>query len=74
MQDWHCHLLEAEAIWTGNGSRCFVLIRAFLGQSGKMQRNAVLVGGTGTGKTHLAIAIARHCIRSAARVITMRNG
>jgi len=31
------------------------------------QRNAVLVGGTGTGKTHLAIAIARSCIRSDAR-------
>src|SRR4030088_1887107 len=31
------------------------------------QRNAVLVGGTGTGKTHMAIAIARSCIRSAAR-------
>ncbi len=29
------------------------------------QRNAVLVGGTGTGKTHLAIAIARSCIRQA---------
>jgi hypothetical protein len=27
----------------------------------------VLVGGTGTGKTHLAIAIARSCIRSGAR-------
>ena len=27
------------------------------------QRNCVLVGGTGTGKTHLAIAIARNCIR-----------
>jgi DNA replication protein DnaC len=31
------------------------------------QRNAVLVGGTGTGKSHLAIAIARHCIRTGAR-------
>jgi len=31
------------------------------------QRNAVLVGGTGTGKTHLAIAIARSCIRTGAR-------
>ena len=33
---------------------------AFIAQ----QRNVVLVGGTGTGKTHLAIAIARSCIRS----------
>ena len=32
------------------------------------QRNAVLVGGTGTGKTHLAIAIGRACVRSGARV------
>jgi DNA replication protein DnaC len=31
------------------------------------QRNAVLVGGTGTGKTHLAIAIARSCIRAGSR-------
>ena len=31
------------------------------------QRNVVLVGGTGTGKTHLAIAIARSCIRTGAR-------
>jgi DNA replication protein DnaC len=31
------------------------------------QRNVVLVGGTGTGKTHLAIAIARACIRDSAR-------
>ena len=30
------------------------------------QRNAVLVGGTGTGKSHLAIAIARSCIRGGA--------
>ncbi len=29
------------------------------------ERNVVLVGGTGTGKTHLAIAIARACIRAA---------
>jgi DNA replication protein DnaC len=31
------------------------------------QRNAVLIGGTGTGKSHLAIAIARACIRGGAR-------
>ena len=31
------------------------------------QRNAVFVGGTGTGKTHLAVAIARACIRGGAR-------
>jgi DNA replication protein DnaC len=41
-----------------------VLIRdlasgAFLAE----QRNAVLIGGTGTGKSHLAIAIAPACIR-----------
>jgi DNA replication protein DnaC len=35
----------------------------FLGE----QRNAVLIGGTGTGKSHLAIAIARACIRGGAR-------
>jgi DNA replication protein DnaC len=27
----------------------------------------VLIGGTGTGKTHLAIAIARNCIRAGSR-------
>jgi DNA replication protein DnaC len=31
------------------------------------QRNIVLVGGTGTGKSHIAIAIARACIRGGAR-------
>jgi DNA replication protein DnaC len=37
------------------------------GQFVAAQRNAVLVGGTGTGKSHLAIAIARACIRGGAR-------
>jgi len=31
------------------------------------ERNVVLVGGTGTGKTHLAIAIARACLRDGKR-------
>jgi DNA replication protein DnaC len=31
------------------------------------QRNLVLVGGTGTGKTHLAVGIARACVRGGAR-------
>lgn len=31
------------------------------------QRNVVLIGGTGTGKTHLAVGIARACIRDGAR-------
>jgi DNA replication protein DnaC len=33
----------------------------------KVQRNAVLVGGTGTGKSHLATAIAANCVRNGAR-------
>ncbi len=33
----------------------------------EQQRNVVLVGGTGTGKTHLAVSIARACIRDGAR-------
>ncbi len=32
-----------------------------------LQRNLVLVGDTGTGKTHLAVGIARACIRGGAR-------
>ena len=36
---------------------------AFLAQ----QRNLVLIGGTGTGKTHVAVGIARACIRGGAR-------
>ena len=36
---------------------------AFLQQ----QRNLILIGGTGTGKSHLAIAIARTCIRDGAK-------
>ncbi len=31
------------------------------------KRNLVLVGGTGSGKTHLSVAIARACIRNRAR-------
>lgn len=31
------------------------------------QRNVVFIGGTGTGKSHLALAIARSCIKAGAR-------
>ena len=33
----------------------------------EQQRNAVLAGGTGTGKTHIAVAVARACIRNGSR-------
>lgn len=33
----------------------------------EQQRNLVLIGGTGTGKTHLAVGIVRSCIRAGAR-------
>ena len=33
----------------------------------EQQRNIVLIGGTGTGKSHLAVGIARACIRSGKR-------
>jgi DNA replication protein DnaC len=32
------------------------------------QRNAVLIGGTGTGKSHVSIAIGANCVRNGARV------
>jgi DNA replication protein DnaC len=32
------------------------------------QRNAVLIGGTGTGKSHIAIAIGANCVRNGVRV------
>ena len=33
----------------------------------EQQRNVVLIGGTGTGKSHLAVGIARACIRGGKR-------
>ena len=43
------------------------LVRNLAGGFIAQQRNVVLVGGTGTGKTHLAIAIARSFIRAGSR-------
>jgi DNA replication protein DnaC len=43
------------------------LVRDLAGGFVGQQRNVVLIGGTGTGKTHLAIAIARSCIRARLR-------
>ena len=39
----------------------------YTGQYLESARNVVLVGGTGTGKTHLAIALARHAIHQGKR-------
>ena len=36
-------------------------------KAGTRGANRPLVGGTGTGKTHLAVAVARSCIRKGAR-------
>ncbi len=33
----------------------------------ELERNAVIIGGTGTGKTHIAVGIARTCIRAGKR-------
>lgn len=45
-----------------------VLIRDLAtGEFLTQQRNVVFIGGTGTGKSHLAIAIARACIRNGAK-------
>lgn len=35
--------------------------------------NVAFVDGTGTGKTHLSVAIGFHCIRSGARVLDQLN-
>lgn len=45
-----------------------VLIRDLTtGEFLTQQRNVVFIGGTGTGKSHLAIAIARACLRNGAK-------
>ena len=41
------------------------------GQFLATQSNVILVGGTGTGKTHLAIAIARQMIRTGKRCVIL---
>jgi DNA replication protein DnaC len=51
---------------SGPGPRA-LLLRSNSSLSVADQRNLVLVGGTGTGKSHLAIAIARALIRSGLR-------
>ena len=44
------------------------MVRRMAGGSSTLAgRNLVFVGGDGTGKTHLAVAIARSCIRGGAR-------
>ena len=44
------------------------LVRDFAtGTFHQLQRNVIFVGGTGTGKSHLAISIVRACIRAGAK-------
>jgi DNA replication protein DnaC len=43
------------------------LVRDLIGGNFLAHQRNVVVGGTGTGKSHLAIAIARACIRGGAR-------
>ncbi|ESY46358.1 hypothetical protein X744_29790 [Mesorhizobium sp. LNJC372A00] len=62
-------VIRQDGVIVGEHARSFgrseTLIRELAnGTFAADQRNAVLVGGTGTGKSHLAIAIARALIRS----------
>ena len=43
------------------------LVRELHRRLPRAQRNAVLIGGTGTGKSHIAIAIGANCVRNGAR-------
>ncbi len=57
----------AEFDFTGSPINEGLLRELAIGTFLSQQRNTVLVGGTGTGKSHLAVAIARSCIRAGAR-------
>ena len=57
----------AQFVFDGTPVNAALVQHLASGASLAQQRNAVLVGGTGTGKSHLAVAIARSCIRGGAR-------
>ena len=57
----------AQFVFDGTPVNAVLVQHLASGASLAQQRNAVLVGGTGTGKSHLAVAIARSCIRGGAR-------
>ena len=57
----------ADFNFTGSAVNEGLVRELAVGRFLSQQRNAVLVGGTGTGKSHLAVAIARSCIRAGAR-------
>jgi DNA replication protein DnaC len=63
------HSILRRLAWLGADRFCRATLVNDLASFGLIarQRNVVLVGGTGTGKTHLAIAIERSCIRGSAR-------
>ena len=57
----------AQFVFDGTPVNATLVQQLASGATLAQQRNAVLVGGTGTGKSHLAVAIARGCIRGGAR-------
>ncbi len=62
----HCRVVEEFDFEAGEVNE--TLIRDLAGGNFlDHQRNLVLIGGTGTGKTHLAVSIARACIRAGRR-------
>ena len=67
VQDLHRAVRQQQILCEGHG--CRQACRGAWATGGFVadQRNVVLIGGTGTGKTHLAIAIARALIRTGTR-------
>jgi len=54
----------ADFVFEGSPVNAALIEEMATGRFLEHQRNAVFIGGTGTGKSHLAIGIARACIRA----------